>query len=55
MTTQANLSKQQKFNYSLGDFSSNMMFSAVNYYLLYFMINVAGLNTFYYSLTKVYF
>ena len=34
----------EKFNYGLGDLSANIMFSAINFYLLYFFVNVGGLN-----------
>ncbi len=37
------LSAGTKFVYGLGDMSSNICFSAINFYLLYFLINVAGL------------
>lgn len=37
------LSVGTKFVYGLGDLSSNICFSAINFYLLYFLINVAGL------------
>ena len=37
------LSVGTKITYGLGDLSSNICFSAINFYLLYFLINVAGL------------
>ena len=38
------LSKKEKFCYGLGDLSSNIVFAAISFYLLYFMINVADLS-----------
>ena len=38
------VSKKEKFYYGLGDLSGNIMFGAVSFYLLYFMINVGGLS-----------
>lgn len=37
------VSKKTKFYYGLGDLSSNILFGAISFYLLYFMINVGGL------------
>ena len=37
------LSKKEKFCYGLGDMSCNIIFAAISFYLLYYMINVAGL------------
>ena len=37
------LSVGTKVIYGLGDLSSNICFSAINFYLLYFLINVAGM------------
>lgn len=39
----AKLSVREKIFYGMGDLSANIMFSAINFYLLYFFINVAGL------------
>ncbi len=41
------ISKREKFFYGLGDLSGNIMFGAISFYLLYFMINVAKLDEFY--------
>jgi sugar (glycoside-pentoside-hexuronide) transporter len=38
------LSFREKFSYGLGDLSSNIIFAAISFYLLYFIVNVAGLN-----------
>ena len=37
------LPKREKFAFGLGDMASNILFATVNFYLLYFMINVGGL------------
>ncbi len=39
------LTKKEKFCYGLGDLSSNIVLAAINFYLLYFFVKVAGLNT----------
>ena len=39
------ISRKEKFCYGLGDLSSNIVFSAISFYLLYFLVKVAGLNT----------
>lgn len=46
MSKQPKLSNLHKFNYAIGDFSSNIILAAINFYLLYFMINVGGLSPF---------
>lgn len=46
---QMKLSKKEKFCYGLGDLSSNIVFAAISFYLLYFMINVAQLSPIYAS------
>lgn len=38
------LSRKEKISYGLGDMSSNIIFAAISFYLLYFMVSVAGLN-----------
>ena len=38
------LTRKEKISYGLGDMSSNIIFAAISFYLLYFMVNVAGLN-----------
>lgn len=38
------LSVGRKITYGLGDLSSNICFSAINFYLLFFLVNVAGLS-----------
>jgi glycoside/pentoside/hexuronide:cation symporter, GPH family len=40
----ARLSVKEKLGYGLGDLSGNIMFSAISFFLLYFFINVGGLN-----------
>lgn len=40
----AKLSVKEKVFYGMGDLSANIMFSAINFYLLYFFINVGGLS-----------
>lgn len=40
----ARLSFKEKLGYGLGDLSGNIMFSAISFFLLYFFINVGGLN-----------
>lgn len=40
----AHLSVKEKLGYGLGDLSGNIMFSAISFFLLYFFINVGGLN-----------
>ena len=42
-TVSNKLSKREKFAFGLGDMASNILFATVNFYLLYFMINVGGL------------
>ena len=41
---EARLSVKEKLGYGLGDLSGNIMFSAISFFLLYFFINVGGLN-----------
>lgn len=41
------VSKREKFFYGIGDLSGNIMFGAISFYLLYFMINVGGLTPLY--------
>ncbi|MCF7924817.1 MAG: MFS transporter [Candidatus Izimaplasma sp.] len=38
------LSKKEKFGYGFGDLSSNIIFASISFYLLYFMVSVAGLD-----------
>ena len=38
------LSKREKIMYGAGDLSGNIMFAAISFYLLYFFINVVGIN-----------
>lgn len=45
--------KKEKFYYGLGDLSANIMFGAISFFLLYFMINVAGLSPVYTGLVFV--
>ncbi len=45
--------KKEKFFYGLGDLSANIMFGAISFFLLYFMINVAGLSPFYTGLVFI--
>ena len=40
----AKLSVKEKVFYGMGDLSANIMFSAINFYLFYFFINVGGLS-----------
>jgi glycoside/pentoside/hexuronide:cation symporter, GPH family len=40
----ARLTVKEKLGYGLGDLSGNIMFSAISFFLLYFFINVGGLN-----------
>ncbi len=40
------LTFKEKFCYGLGDLSSNIIFSAISFYLLYFFVCVGGLNPF---------
>ena len=42
-TVSKKLPKREKFAFGLGDMASNILFATVNFYLLYFMINVGGL------------
>ncbi|MGD9605462.1 MAG: MFS transporter [Bacilli bacterium] len=39
------LSFKEKFSYGLGDLASNIIIAAISFYLLYFIVNVAGLNS----------
>ncbi|MFA6627836.1 MAG: MFS transporter, partial [Bacilli bacterium] len=41
------ISKKEKIFYGLGDLSANIMIGSISFFLLYFMINVAGLNATY--------
>lgn len=47
------LTKKEKFCYGLGDLSCNIIFAAISFYLLYFMINVAELKATYASLVFI--
>ena len=47
------LSKKEKFCYGLGDLSCNIIFAAINFYLLYYMISVAGLQPYLASLVFI--
>ena len=47
------LSKKEKFCYGLGDLSCNIIFAAINFYLLYYMISVAGLKPYLASLVFI--
>jgi sugar (glycoside-pentoside-hexuronide) transporter len=38
------LTNKEKIGYGLGDLSANIILAAVSFYLLYFMVSVAGLN-----------
>lgn len=38
------LSKKEKIGYGLGDMSSNIILAAISFYLLYYMVSVAGLD-----------
>lgn len=38
------LTRKEKISYGLGDLSSNIILAAISFYLLYFMVSVAGLN-----------
>ena len=40
------ISKKEKFFYGMGDLSANILFSAVSFYLLYYLVKIAGLTTF---------
>lgn len=40
------ISRKDKVYYGLGDLSGNIMFGAVSFYLLYFIVNVGGLSPF---------
>ena len=40
------LSRREKIMYGMGDLSGNIMFAAISFYLLYFFINVVGINPF---------
>jgi Na+/melibiose symporter-like transporter len=35
---------KEKIFFGMGDLSANIMFSAINFYLLYFIVNVGGLS-----------
>ncbi|MDD4212076.1 MAG: MFS transporter [Bacilli bacterium] len=39
--------RREKIFYGMGDLSANIMFGAISFFLLYFMMNVAGLNEVY--------
>lgn len=47
------LSKKEKFCYGLGDMSCNIIFAAISFYLLYYMISVAGLKPYLASLVFI--
>lgn len=38
------IKNKEKIFYGLGDLSGNILFAAISFYLLYFMVNVGGLN-----------
>ncbi len=40
------ISKKEKFFYGMGDLSANILFSSVSFYLLYFLVKIAGLSAF---------
>lgn len=40
------LSVREKIMYGAGDLSGNIMFAAISFYLLYFFINIVGINAF---------
>ncbi|MEG2014923.1 MAG: hypothetical protein RR086_04245 [Clostridia bacterium] len=37
------LTKKEKLFYGVGDLASNITFSAISFYLMYFMVKVGGL------------
>ncbi|MGD9886710.1 MAG: MFS transporter [Bacilli bacterium] len=39
------LTFREKFSYGIGDLASNIIFAAISFYLLYFLVNVAGLDS----------
>ena len=43
MNNSNKLTLKEKISFGLGDMGSNILFAAVSFYLLYFMINVGGL------------
>ena len=38
------LTRKEKFGYGFGDLSANIIVAAISFYLLYFMVSVAGLD-----------